>query len=216
MGVVYGGGRRAEGGRLSPSGSGCAAYKPGVPPIEPAIVVAGGVFAGIVIFGLVVGLGTFAVRWMRLPADPPEAVLFEPPAPAPVPAGDPAAARARAAAHEARAGAGRRAYAVLGSARSSVDLADWIAHCDRERAAQARDAAGTAMAAADQARAAFTAGDAAALDAAELSASTAATRLAGLAAGLPDWRAAERRKLLVLSAALAAALALAAVATWVR
>lgn len=187
-----------------------------MPPIEAPVVIAVAVFSGIILFGLVVGLGTLAVRWMGLPADPPEAVLFEPPAPASVKAGDPEAARARAAVSQANATRGARAFAVLTSARASSDLADWIRHCDRELGAQARDAAGMAQAAADQARTAFTAGDAAALDAAELAASTAAARLASLASTLPDWRAAERRKLLLLSAALAVALALAVVSTWVR
>lgn len=213
---MYGAGGGAEGGRLRPSASDRGPYKAAVPPIDPPIVVSVAVFAGIMFFGLVVGLGTLAVRWMRLPADPPEAVVFEPPAPAPVAPGDPEAARARAAVANASAARGARAYAVLASARSSVDLAEWIAHCDRERSAQARDAAGMAQAAADQAKAAFTAGDTAALDAAELAASTASTRLVALTVGLPDWRSAERRKLLMLSAALAVAVALAVVATWVR
>lgn len=187
-----------------------------MPPLDPTIVVAIAIFTGIVLFGIVVGLGTMAVRWMRLPADPPEAVVYEPPAPPVTPAGDPAAARARAAERGLREAQGRRAHAVLASARASADLADWVASCQSERAAPAREAGGAAMAAAEQARAAFAAGDEAALQAAELAASTAAARLSGLAAGLPDWQAAERRKLLLLSAALAAALALAAVATWLR
>jgi hypothetical protein len=187
-----------------------------VPPIESPVVIAVAVFAGIILFGLVVGLGTLAVRWMGLPADPPEAVVFEPPSPASMPPGDKEAARARAAVFQASAARGARAFAVLTSARASCDLADWIRHCDRDLGIQARDPAGTAQAAADQARAAFTADDGAALDAAELAASTAAARLSALAATLPDWRAAERRKLLLLSAALAVAIALAAVASWVR
>lgn len=213
---MYAAGSRAEGGRLRPSASDCGPYKSAVPPIDPPIVVSVAVFTGILLFGVVVGLGTLAVRWMRLPAEPPDAVVFEPPAPAPVAPGDPEAARARAAVANASAARGARAYAVLGSARSSIDLAEWIVHCDRTRSAQARDAAGMAQAAAEQAKAAFTAGDEAALAAAELAASTVSTRLTALTVGLPDWRAAERRKLLALSAALAVAVALAVVATWVR
>lgn len=214
--MSYARGPGAEGPRRLPSAAGAGPYKAGVTPIDPAIVVAAGIFAGILLFGLVVALGAMAVRWMRLPADPPEAVVFEPPAPASVPAGDPAAARARAAAREESAARGRRAYAVLHAARAGADLADWVAHAAPDRAAAARDAAAAALAAAERARAAFADADAPALAAAELAATTATTRLAGLAEGLPDWRAAERRKLLLLSAALAAALALAGMATWLR
>jgi hypothetical protein len=180
------------------------------------MLVAVAVFAGILLFGVVVGFGSLAVRWLRLPADPPEAVVYEPPSPEPVAPGDREAARMRAAAWLVAAEQGNRAHTVLISARGSADVAEWIASCTADRADAARAAAGQAMAAAEQARAAFAAGDGAALAAAELAASTAASRIAALTEGLPDWRVAERRKLLLLSAALAASLALAAVATWLR
>ncbi len=181
-----------------------------------AIVVACAACAAVMLLGLVIACGSLAVRRLRLPADPPEELAFEPPAPAPVPAGDRAEARARAAAWQARAEVGRRALAVQRSARSAADEAAWIGACQPDRAQAARATAAVAASAAERARAAWQGGDEAGLAAAELEASTAAARLANLSAGLPDWRAAERRKLLILSAALVVALALAAVSLWPR
>lgn len=185
-------------------------------PISDLLIVSGAVFAGILLFGVVVGLGALAVRLLRLPTDPPEAVVFEPPAPTVHPAGDPAAARARAATCNAAAALGRRARMVLAAARSAADEAEWIAGHDRERSGQVRTCAVAAAAAAERAAAAFRSGDVAALAAAELEASTAAARVRTLAGGLPDLQAAERRKLLLLTALLAGALALAGVTLWLR
>jgi hypothetical protein len=187
-----------------------------MPELPVPIIVACAVMAAILLFGLVVGLGTLAVRWLRLPADPPEEAAFEPPTPSITGVFDPAAARQRAALWLQAAALGRRARQVLLKARAAADLAAWIAAERSERAASARQEAGAAAAAADAARAAFTAGDESALAAAELAASTAAAQLETLAHGLPDWRAAERRKLLLLTAALVAALAMAAGAMWLR
>jgi hypothetical protein len=180
------------------------------------VVVAIAAMAGILLFALVVGLGSLAVRWLKLPAEPTEEALYEPPSPPIVPAGDPAAARLRAAARQAAARQGRRALAVLQAARSAGDLAEWIASCRPEAAAGVRSAAASVAAAAEQARSAFKAGDEASLAAAELAGSTASAQIAAMAAGLPDWRDAERRKLLFLSALLLASLALAAGAMCLR
>jgi hypothetical protein len=180
------------------------------------LLVAGAVMAGIVLFGLVVGCGTLAVRLLKLPADPPEEAAYEPSSPTLVAGADAVGARARAQAWNEAAALGRRARAVLLCARSSADLAEWVAEGRPDSAAPARSAAGLAAAAAERARTAFTAGDVGALAAAELAAATASAQISALAAGLPDWRVAERRKLLALSAALCAALALAAVAMWLR
>lgn len=189
---------------------------PDVPPMQLIVIVPIAVMAGIILFGLVVGAGTLAVRWLRLPAEPTEEAVYEPPSPAIVPAGDPAAARERAAVWCAAAAQGRRAHAVLRQARAATDLAEWIARCRPESAEAARSHAAAVASAAEQARTAFTANDAAALAAAELAGSTAAAQVATLAEGLPDWRDAERRKLLILSALLLASLALAAGAMWLR
>lgn len=180
------------------------------------VVVAFAAMAGIVLFGLVVGLGSLAVRWLQLPAEPTEEAVYEPPSPPIVPAGDPAAARQRATAWLAAAAQGRRAHAVLQAARGASDLAEWIASCKPEDAAAARGAAASVAAAAEQARSAFKAGDETALAAAELAGSTASAQVAALAVGLPDWRDAERRKLLFLSALLLLSLAVAAGAMCLR
>lgn len=180
------------------------------------MVVACAACAAVALLGVVVACGSVAVRRLRLPADPPEELAFEPPAPSPVPAGDRAAAQARAAAWLARAAQGRRALAVQRAARAAADEAAWIGTCQPDRAQAARATAAIAASAAERARAAWQGGDDGALAAAELEASTATARLANLAVGLPDWRAAERRKLLILSAALLVALALAAVSLWPR
>ena len=180
------------------------------------VVVAIAVVAGIILFGLVVGLGSLAVRWLKLPADPTEEAVYEPPSPPLVPAGEPAAAQRRAAAWNSAAAQGRRAHAVLQAARGAADLAEWIASCKPESATAARGSAAIAAAAAEQARAAFKAGDATALAAAELAGSTAMAQVAGMAEGLPDWRDAERRKLLFLSALLLLSLAVAAGAMCLR
>ncbi len=180
------------------------------------VVVAFAAMAGIVLFGLVVGLGSLAVRWLQLPAEPTEEAVYEPPSPPIVPAGDPAAARLRAAAWLASAEQGRRAHAVLHTARNASDLAEWIAICKPEGAAAARSVAASVAAAAEQARNAFKTNDEAALAAAELAGSTAAAQVSALATGLPDWRDAERRKLLILSALLLLSLAVAAGAMCLR
>jgi hypothetical protein len=184
--------------------------------VQLIVVVAFAAMAGIVLFGLVAGLGSLAVRWLKLPAEPTEEAVYEPPSPPIVPAGDPAAARQRAAAWLAAASQGRRAHAVLHAARSATDLAEWIASCKPEAAAAARGSAASAAAAAEQARSAFKAGDEAGLAAAELAGSTASAQVAAMAAGLPDWRDAERRKLLFLSALLLLSLAVAAGAMCLR
>lgn len=179
------------------------------------VVVAIAVMAGIILFGLVAGLGSLAVRWLNLPADPTEEAVYEPPSPPLVPAGDPAAPQ-RAAAWIAAAAQGRRAHAVLQAARGAADLAEWIASCKPESASAVRGSAAVVAAAAEQARAAFKAGDANALAAAELAGSTASAQVAAMAEGLPDWRDAERRKLLFLSALLLLSLAVAAGAMCLR
>ena len=188
----------------------------GVPEFNLVLVVCVAVMAGIILFGVVVGLGALAVRWLSLASDPAEGATFEPPLPPIVPAGDPAEARARAAVYLAAAAAGQRAQAVLMLARNCGDHAEWIAKQRPESAIPARAAAASVGTAADLARAAFIANDAAGLAAAELAARTAAAQVEAQAAGLPDVQAAERRKLLLLTAALIASLALAAGAMWLR
>lgn len=187
-----------------------------MPHLQLIVVVALAAMSAIILFGLVVALGSLAVRWLRLPAEPTEEAVYEPPSPPIVPAGDPLAARQRAEAWNAAAAQGRRAHAVLVAARGAADLAEWIAICRPEAAAGARSAAASAAAAAEQARAAFTAGDAAALASAELAGSTAAAQVSAMSAGLPDWRDAERRKLLILSGLLVLSLAVAAGAMCLR
>jgi len=95
-------------------------------------------------------------------------------------------------------------------------MATWIATERPAAAANARVAATVASTASEQARSAFAANDPVALAAAELVVSTVRSQLDGLADGLPDPAIAERRKLLILSAALVGSLALAAVAMWLR
>ncbi len=187
-----------------------------VPEFNLVLVVCVSVIVGIILFGVVVGLGTLAVRWLSLASDPAEGATFEPPLQPIVPPGDPAAARTRAAGFLAAAAAGQRAHAILMLARGCNDHADWIARQRPESAITVRAAAASVGTAADQARAAFAAGDDAGLAAAELSARTAAAHVEAQAAGLPDVQAAERRKLLLLTAALIASLALAAGAMWLR
>ncbi len=180
------------------------------------MVVAGAVIVGIVLFGVVVGFGTLAVRLLRLPADPPEEAAFEPASPALVSESEPGAARERAAAWQASAALGRRARSVLLAARNTAEIAEWVALGKPASAAAARAAAGLAASAAEQARHAYTAGDVTALAAAELAGSTAAAQVAAMTEGLPDWQAAERRKLLLLTGALVFALVLAAVTMCLR
>ena len=50
-----------------------------MPPVQLIVVVAFAAMAGIVLFGLVAGLGSLAVRWLKLPAEPTEEAVYEPP-----------------------------------------------------------------------------------------------------------------------------------------
>ncbi|MCS6971191.1 MAG: hypothetical protein RMM29_09465 [Planctomycetota bacterium] len=178
------------------------------------LLVAGMVLGAIVLFGLVVALGRFAVRWLQVPADPVEEALYEPQTPALQPRGAAATAPARAAARAAQAALGQRAYAVLQQARAARELALWVGQWRPDLRGEALAAAEQALQAAERARQAFAADDAPALAAAELAARTAEARLRALDAALPDWQAAERRRLLWLAAALLVSLALAGAAWW--
>lgn len=173
------------------------------------LIVGAAVIAGIALFGLVVGLGTLAVRWLKLPAEPTEEAVYEPPTPAIVVDGDPAAARARAAGFLAAAALGQRARAVLLHAREVGELAEWVADNRPSSAEEVRNQAKAAATAVEQARAAFAAGDEAALAAAEAAERAAAAHVDALAAGLPDMHAVERRRLIRLTAALFVAVLLA-------
>lgn len=183
---------------------------PAVPPFPPALIVAFGVFAAVAATGVVLILGGWAIRLLRLPNDLPIELALEPPTPPLCPAGDRAAAAARAAAWRQAAERGRRTLALGSLAGGVADLAEWIAFHERERGLAARAAAAAVKTAAERARAACEAGDENALAACEREALTAAEQARVLAAGLPDLQAAERRKLLLLIGALIAALVLAA------
>lgn len=184
----------------------------GVPALAPHLIVAFAGFAAVALTGLIIVIGGWAVRWLRLPTDPPSEIAFEPPAPASSPPGDPPAARARAAAAAVAYQRGQQVSAAFVQARANADLAEWIATCDPSRAEAARAAAGTAGEAAVRAGAACTAGDVAAVAAALLEVATSSERMRTLAADLPDPKLADRRKLLWLSAMLVLALAAAALA----
>lgn len=176
------------------------------------MIIAMAVFAAVAVTGLTIVLGGRAIRWLGLDNAPPPDLAYEPRTPEIRPPGDPAAARERAAAGAVVARRGARVRAAIGSAQQGQDLAGWIADCDPARAEPARQAAAAAMAAATRADAAFTAADDAAVESAALEVATAIERLRRLGDGLPDWRAAERRKLLILSALLVAALLMAVLA----
>ncbi len=180
------------------------------------LVVAIAVMSAIMLFGLVVGLGTLAIRWLALPAEPTEEAVYEPPAPAVVVGGDATSAHERAAVHVAAAALGVRARSVLLLARRINDHAEWIARRSPERAAVVRRAATAAITAAERARVAFAASDAAGVANAELAGQTAANQVEASAAGLPDWQGEDRRYLLLLTAALIGSLILAAGAMWLR
>ena len=53
----------------------------GVPALAPPLLVALAGFAAVVVTGLIIVAGGWAVRWLRLPNEPPEDLAFEPPAP---------------------------------------------------------------------------------------------------------------------------------------
>lgn len=185
-------------------------------PLPLILVVAAGVVAAIALFGLLVGLGSLAVKWLRLPNEPVEKAMYEPPPPAVVPAGDPAAARVRAEVWLAAAALGRRAYATYVRTYEVRDLAEWIALHRKDEAETARRAEGEAVQAAERARLAFRAGDAAGVEAGESDFARARAALDALAVGLPDMHAADRRRLIRLTVMLVLALALAAASLWLR
>ncbi|MEK7413501.1 MAG: hypothetical protein AAB263_09330 [Planctomycetota bacterium] len=180
-----------------------------MPSIPLPLLVALAAFLAVGLTGAILLIGGVAVRRLRLPADPPEAVTFDPPSPDLLPAGDPTAARQRAAHYADIAARGAQARTTVEVSREAKDLAEWIAANNPSRAADARAAAAEADNAAQRAKHAFAVGDVTDLAAAALAAATAAQRIQGMTAGIPDWRIAERRKLLWLTLLLLATLAFA-------
>jgi hypothetical protein len=131
-------------------------------------------------------------------------------------AGDPEAARARAAAGRLACERGLAARKAIAIAREALDLGEWIAENDRARGQAAKAAAAEASAGAEAAAAAFRAGDDAGVQKAVLAVTTAGERVRVLAEGLPDWRVAQRRRLLLMTGALVAVVVIGAVAAWLR
>lgn len=94
-----------------------------VPPAPEALFHAMyALIGGLMLFALLLLLGTRIVRWLKLPQDLPEGPRFEPPAPPTVAKGDRAAAAVAAAAQARLRAVYERAHAVVLTAVQCQDL----------------------------------------------------------------------------------------------
>lgn len=82
---------------------------------------------GLMIFALLLLLGTAIVRWLKLPQDLPEGPRFEPPPPPSVPTGDRAAAAVAATAQARLRAVYTEAHAVVIAAAQCQDLHQQVA-----------------------------------------------------------------------------------------
>lgn len=82
---------------------------------------------GLMIFALLLLLGTAIVRWLKLPQDLPEGPRFEPPPPPSVPTGNRAAAAVAAAAQARLRSVYTEAYAVMSAAAECQGLHQQVA-----------------------------------------------------------------------------------------
>ena len=93
-------------------------------PPEPDLLflVMAALIGGLMVFALLLQLGTAIVRWLKLPQDLPEGPRYEPPPPPSVPKGDRVAAAVAAAAQARLASIYAEAYAVARAAAECQDL----------------------------------------------------------------------------------------------
>jgi len=97
-----------------------SAHMPAGPELLPLSMAA--LVGGLMIFALLLLLGTAIVRWLKLPQDLPEGPRYEPPSPPSVPTGNRAAAAIAAAAQARLRTVYAQAHAVMMAAAQCQDL----------------------------------------------------------------------------------------------